>query len=409
MLGQRAELTFKHNITEARHGWLRLTPAYSVKIVEEILSGKSTQMSVLDPFSGTATTPLCAAMRGHDAVSMEINPFLAWFGRAKLGIYSNRELVLAEKAGKKILNVVLSKEIKAGLPPPIHNIERWWNARDLDFLCRLNSAVEIYFQGEKNHTRDLVTVAFCKTLIQISNAAFNHQSMSFKNNENHFKQLSLGFDGNRNTDLFEKNLLSVLQSASLNPQKQAAVIHGDSREIHRGLDRKFDLVITSPPYPNRMSYIRELRPYMYWLGFLKESRDAGDLDWNSIGGTWGSATSRLATWEKHPDTFSPKYLTEIMDRIAGANVKSGVILAEYIGKYFEDIWMHLRQLKNVLNKNAEVHYIVGNSKFYDVILPVERIYRDMFLEAGFRGAEIHIIRKRNSKKELYEYDVAANL
>ncbi|WP_322490103.1 hypothetical protein [Chloroflexus sp.] len=38
------------------------------------------------------------------------------------------------------------------------------------------------------------------------------------------------------------------------------------------------LVITSPPYPNRMSYIRELRPYMYWLGYLNNGRDAGELD-----------------------------------------------------------------------------------------------------------------------------------
>ncbi len=36
-LAQRADYTHKHNAESGRHGWLRLTPAYSLKIVGEIL------------------------------------------------------------------------------------------------------------------------------------------------------------------------------------------------------------------------------------------------------------------------------------------------------------------------------------------------------------------------------------
>ena len=36
---------------------------------------------------------------------------------------------------------------------------------------------------------------------------------------------------------------------------------------------------------------------MYWLGYLEQPRDAGELDWQAIGGTWGAATSRVAAWE----------------------------------------------------------------------------------------------------------------
>jgi hypothetical protein len=32
-LRQRADYTHKHNKASGRHGWLRLTPAYSLKIV----------------------------------------------------------------------------------------------------------------------------------------------------------------------------------------------------------------------------------------------------------------------------------------------------------------------------------------------------------------------------------------
>ncbi len=56
---------------------------------------------------------------------------------------------------------------------------------------------------------------------------------------------------------------------------------------------------------------------------------------------------------------------------------------------------------------GKVHYVVGNSTFYDVIVPVERLFADMLTKAGFREARITRIRKRNSKKELYEFDVSA--
>ncbi|MCC6444528.1 MAG: hypothetical protein IT210_13865 [Armatimonadetes bacterium] len=52
-------------------------------------------------------------------------------------------------------------------------------------------------------------------------------------------------------------------------------------------------------------------------------------------------------------------------------------------------------------------YIVGNSKFYDVLLPVEEIFAALFKAAGFTGVNVHTLRKRTSKKELFEYIVSA--
>ncbi len=61
-----------------------------------------------------------------------------------------------------------------------------------------------------------------------------------------------------------------------------------------------------------------------------------------------------------------------------------------------------------MKRGAAVHYIVGSAKFYDVVVPTERIYRDVLTAAGFRNVEIRTIRKRNSKKELLEFGVRAS-
>src|SRR5271157_1073466 len=95
-LRQRSDYTFKYNAKEGRFGWLRLTPAYSIKVVQEILNDFGENISILDPFSGTATTPLLAGYLGYNSVGIEINPFLAWFGRIKTTLYDEEVISSAQ-------------------------------------------------------------------------------------------------------------------------------------------------------------------------------------------------------------------------------------------------------------------------------------------------------------------------
>ncbi|HET9933453.1 MAG TPA: hypothetical protein VFQ35_22265, partial [Polyangiaceae bacterium] len=158
------------------------------------------------------------------------------------------------------------------------------------------------------------------------------------------------------------------------------------------------------PYPNRMSYVRELRPYMYWLGYLSDGRAAGELDWQAIGGTWGTATSRVGRWEPGEGDHVPvRGFEALVRRVA----ERSPLLARYLHKYFADMARHCRDLYPALKSGGKLHYVVGNSKFYDVMVPVERIFAELFEAAGFTKASARAIRKRSSKRELFEFLVSA--
>lgn len=398
---QRADLTHQFNAKSGRHGWLRLTPAYSVKIVADLMYGHDNSRRVLDPFCGTATTALCAAYHGREGVTTDINPFLVWFGQVKTAQYSAEAIASTRAACARVLDTVRRGKSKPAEAPPIHNIDRWWSPGALAFLCLLKAGI---MEESEEHSveRNLLMVAFCRTLIALSNAAFNHQSMSFRND----RQLRIPLDMEM-VEIFREDTGFVLKGAEQNPRGAAHVVFGDARQLSRVIDGPFDLVITSPPYANRMSYIRELRPYMYWLGFLNSGRDAGELDWSAIGGTWGVATSRLADWERSPGSHVHPLIERALDRIAHDGNKNGKILANYVARYFEDLWEHFNSLIPVLADGSELHYIVGNSTFYGVLLPVEQVYAAMLERLGFDDVAYHAIRKRNSKKELFEFDVSA--
>ena len=398
---QRADYTQKYNVGNGRHGWLRLTPAYSVKVVEEIMGRYPDPVSVLDPFCGTGTTALCAINRGNSATTIDINPFLAWLASAKTAIYSSSTLAVTERAAIEAIYAVRSRGVAPAPCPPIHNIDRWWNANNLEHLCYLKAAIS----EASNHSEqvtDLLHVAFCRTLIKMSNARFNHQSMSLHHDED--IQLTLIDDVG---SIFLEDVRYITDTAERNPVGHASVAHGDAIDLTSVVDKKFDAVITSPPYVNRMSYVRELRPYMYWLGYLSNGRDAGELDWNAIGGTWGIATSRLMEWSPCGNWWVPSELHSVVSDISTANDANGRLLANYVHKYFHDISHHIYNLSSTLNSGAEVHYIIGNSSFYGILVPTEQFYAEILAQYGFTRTKVRTIRKRNSKRELFEFAVTA--
>ena len=400
-LRQRADYTHRFNTNTGRHGWLRLTPAYSLKVVEELVFHHANAKRILDPFCGTGTTALCAAYYGRECVTTDINPFLVWLAQAKTATYAPTSIESTKDACAHALHLVAREAVAPVSAPPIFNIERWWNAEALHFLRLLYAAIEHVTQPH-SELRTILLVAFCRTMIAQSNAAFNHQSMSFRSD---VRPAPL-FPADRGA-AFEADVRFVLTGASENPSGLASVVLGDSRGLKNALPGPFDLVITSPPYANRMSYIRELRPYMYWLGFLASGREAGELDWKAIGGTWGIATSRLTEWKRSDMQFDSPQLTGAIKAISHRNNKNGALLARYVVKYFDDMWAHFCQLPELLAPGAELHYIVGNSTFYGALVSTERLYAEMLSELGFSRVSCRPIRKRNSKKDLIEFDVVA--
>jgi hypothetical protein len=405
---QRADLTFKHNRQHGRHGWLRLTPAYSVKLVRQLLQGKDFKF-VLDPFSGSGTTPLCAAELGADGLAVEVNPFLVWLGNAKAGHYETQDLVTAGEAARKLVDDVVGNRAPPVSPPAMYRIERWWSPPVQRYLCALKGAIDGCNLAPG--VRDLLLVPFCRTVIGLSNVAYCHPSLSLRANPEPEKLSPTSEQLRLWAELFLAEVAAVAEGAAANPAGTARVVQADARQLRQVAavePESFDVLLTSPPYPNRMSYIRELRPYMYWLGYLADARQAGELDWLAIGGTWGVATSRLADWRPDQGDW-PAYLDPILVAIEGSHPQNGYLMAQYVRKYFDDMAQHLGTVRSLLRPGAWVHYIVGNSSFYGHLVPVEQVYVDLLAAAGYRQAQARVVRKRNSKKNLYEYLVSARL
>jgi hypothetical protein len=402
---QNPHLTHRANIGAGRHGWLRLTPAYSVRLVRDRLAAVPAGSVITDPFSGSGTTVLAAAEHGCAGQALDVNPFLVWLGNAKARDYHpdllaqvRQELPrITEQARKQAGDALRLWE------PRLHNIGRWWAPGPLAALKALRHVLDEADLPQPG--LDLLSIAFCRAAIESSNAAFNHQSMSFRAAGT--PAAAFWLEEGAVIDGFAAHAGLVLAAAAVPLPGTGRVLAGDARQPAAGLP-PCDLLITSPPYVNRMSYIRELRPYMYWLRFLQHGSEAGELDWQAIGGTWGAATSRVAGWV--PDgTVLPvgpelAAATALIRRDGGRN---GPLLANYVAKYFYDMARHFEAAFTLVRSGGEVIYVIGNSTFYGHLIPAQDWYAALLRAAGFTGVAVAPLRKRNSKAALYEYEVTA--
>lgn len=392
-----ARYTFKANRNLGRHGWLRLTPAYSVALVEELVGDLDSSDYLLDPFCGTGTTALVCAERGIPCVTTDINPFLVWFATAKTRRFALGEIALATDT---VDDIELQAEHSDAWIPPMQHIERWWDADTLAQLGKLRTV--IWNRDGASDKHDLLKIAFCQTLMERSRANFRHQSISLRSDISH----KINTKTSAKTAVlsnFRESFQRIAIQANANEILDTPEVRlHDSRSPVSVEDRKFSAVITSPPYANRMSYIRELRPYMYWLGFLESGSQAGSLDWEAIGGTWGSATSRLMKWEPGYSPIADQAIMKAVDAIESQSF----VLGRYVRKYIEDTAIHLQGLRLSLAPGANVIYIVGNSRFYDSLLETERIYAELFAQNGLQDVQIRTLRKRTSKRELFEFAVS---
>ena len=121
-----ATWTFAANT--GRHNWLRLTPAYSVDLVERLIDESPNTDYILDPFAGSGTTAIAAAERGYHAEAWDINPFLVWLAQCKCTNSPFPDCHEATIFAQDIWQHATALAEEQLCPDPaMHQIERWWS------------------------------------------------------------------------------------------------------------------------------------------------------------------------------------------------------------------------------------------------------------------------------------------
>ena len=166
----------------------------------------------------------------------------------------------------------------------------------------------------------------------------------------------------------------------------------------------FNLVVTSPPYPNNYDYADATR---LELTFFGEVQGWGDLQKNIRQHLLRSCTQHVPSSTVDLDAVldSPE-LAPIISELRDVCDRLGTIRLTHGGKktyhnmvacYFFDLARVWRALRRVCQSPSKMCFVIGDSAPYGIYVPAIEWLSELALAAGFKSASFEKTRDRNTK------------
>ena len=400
--------TFKAGQTARVHKWFRLTPSFGPDLVRHMLTQLECKQGefVLDPFSGASTTLIECKLAGQSAYGFEINPFLHWVGQTSLEWNIEPETLrstlseIEKKYKDDIKFITFSNLEQCNLTiPKIHNPLRWWREDVITELLVLKQCIANC--STTKIIKDFFLLALAGTLIpDLTNVTLGRLQLHFIDRTNDVINVIETFIRHAKTMIADLEKLHDYKHIGTHKVFNIDALMPSNELVHHPIS----CVITSPPYPNRYSYVWNTRPYLYFFDYFNNAKQASELDLHTIGGTWGTATSILNKGVL-PPAFD--FLQDIISPTIELIRAQDNLMANYVMKYFNLLSKQIWAMEKLPQKRLRCAYVVGVSRVKNIYVETDVLLAKIFNKLGYASCHIERIRKRNSGKDLHESIVYA--
>ena len=264
------------DFANAKTGYLthRLHP-YPAKFIPQIPSALIQELSsvgetVGDIFCGSGTTLLEALRLKRNAVGIDANPLASLISKAKttrLTTSDFEELAAHQKSCEELLFSVASckdslffsgKQFKSkGWRPPPNVCEFWFLPHVVEELAELRCNIECL---TSNASRTICLVTFAAIIVTVSKQ--DSDTRYVRRN----KKVQPGDTVRHYLNQLKSSITAALEIREMVGDRfSCTVLNADVLDAPE--TEQFDLVVTSPPYPNAYSYHLYHQNRLIWLGY----------------------------------------------------------------------------------------------------------------------------------------------
>lgn len=399
----KSAVTFRGNKEQPIHSWYKYTQGFSNHLVKTLLSelGATSDSMVLDPFMGCGTTLLTCKEYSIPSVGFDVSPFMKWVCDVKT---ENYELAKIDAAIQSISKTRLSTDF---IDEDKYRIFQSFfdKAYHRPILSQVFSLFEsIDTLGAQKREKDFLRLGVLGVLEEISKIRKHGSHYRFLDNENSVGLMNLNIPilGD-SADIFPI-VLERLHQMKEDIERHGQITKkglvrancGDARTLPKIGENSISHVITSPPYLNRNNYISQQKAELSLLSLVRTKEEYKRL----VQGTFSSHVE--ANLPKTPKSSFPE-INKILDNIVlepGNNAK----IPHMIAGYFEDLFKTFESLHRVVMPQGRVAFVVGNTRWGGVVVPVDHILAKFAERIGFSVEQIMVTRlKGNSPQQMKKY------
>jgi hypothetical protein len=376
---------FAPNCDLPRHRWYRFKEGFSAGLVESFVQEhlpNKRKGRMLDPFLGSGTTALEGARLGHQVDGLETNPFMVFMAKVKTRDYSSFANI--EHVALECFKNTLRQKAFA-LPNDTTLVERKGLKKWL-----LNKSVASRFEQLRTAiqrivpatVRDLLLLALMSSVEDVANARKDGKCWRYKTNWQH-----LAFDGVALDNAFAAQVIRFVEDIKLCPNLKgsANVTRADARNFQHEKTALFDGVLTSPPYLNSFDYTDIYRPELLLMHKARDSFELRKLRLSTV------RSHVQIKWKTSPALGVPLLQRKVRDLDSAGLWNSRI--PEMINAYFVDLDQVVGRCAQRLRSGATAAFVVADSAYAGVVIPVGLILAEILERRGFNVEETALFRK----------------
>ncbi len=333
--------TFIPNKRLPVYNWFYFKEGFARELVMLLLDKYAVEgnINVLDPFVGSGTTLAACRERGLDSYGFDTSPLAILASRAKTNDYDLGEL---KNAIKQLSKSKFQRQDVKALPG---NVRRFFNPHTLEDVLFFRKQVGQY----RREILDFLKLGLVTSTTRCSYMYKDGAVLKLRK---------------KPVPVFRKfyirtlrNMLRDLQKVEFRPC-QTFVEEGDARNLK--IDSEFiDLVITSPPYLNKIEYTR-----IYGVEeFLFFGRPLEKRGMRSYIGLDAEAEAQFP----------------------------GLDLPPVANAYFADMKRVLSEMKRVCKPGAVLAFVIGDGCFPEGVVHCDSLLPRLAEEIGFSTEKVYIL------------------
>ncbi len=388
---------FANNKALPIHRWVPWIAGFSSDFVRDVLkryvNGKAT---VLDPFTGVGTTLVEATLSGYNAYGFEINPYAALVSRVKVNSYRIDVAVLNTHITqfRKYFNEKITSDYSPKSHPP-----QGFKTRSAFYSPKVLNKVLVFHDYVASiddlNVRDLFRLAFASTMVTYSNYSYEPSlGRRVSAGKNEILDFPVGEAISRKLAEFAEDI-RWFQTYKPKRETTVEIVEASFFEYQKYLiPETIDLIITSPPYLNNYHYNRNTRPHLYWLGFVEEPGDFGNLEMANFGKYWQTVREqeRVDLEFTLPDSDLVQKLEMLRAQKPEKGVYGGNGWANYAASYFNDCYKFSAGIKYALKPGGTALVVIGNSILQGISMPTDKYLGEIAQSVGLELVRIDIPR-----------------
>lgn len=387
-------VNFSKNKDIPYHGWFKYREGFSHTLVKELLerSGIEQDEYVLDPFCGSGTTVVEAALNGYSGIGIDINPMSAFISEIKCRSYTDEEVLTLLELTKILFDMLKQQVPSDNYLKRYKEVEKFFSSRNYNRLIAIREALDNRKSVVGNKLYELLLCAYICIIEEVSDRkrdgnGLKTQASKIEDVEQFYieklQEMARDIQKHRIPD----DVISILNHG--NAMKLSDTVERYSENIRKSLGA----IMYSPPYANSFDYFQSYKMEVILADYAKDMKGVEEYRQQAVESFIGRADQRIEV-RNFVDWLSKEIENAIPEKEARTGKRDSRTrkVPKMIKGYFTDMEKVISESSNVLAAGKKCYIVVDQSAYLGRIVPTDLFLAAIAEDYDFKVTEIIICR-----------------